>query len=129
MSEKINFQPDLFVAGDFTAHSGKVLPFKIDCDALSDVDLSTCAFLISELVPPFSDVQGVPRGGLRIAKALEPFAVEDAGLLIVDDVWTTGGSMREYRGDVDAYGAVIFARGPLDDWVSSLFNLNASFYV
>jgi adenine/guanine phosphoribosyltransferase-like PRPP-binding protein len=52
------------------------------------------------------------------------FDVESDRLLIVDDVWTTGGSMEEHRAGRDAIGAVLFARGPVADWVTPLFTLN-----
>ena len=46
-----------------------------------------------------------------------------ARLLIADDVWTTGGSMRAARGEREAIGVVAFSRGPLDRWVTSVFAL------
>lgn len=116
---------NLLVPGEFTSHSGLKLPFKIDCDALTDDDIAVCAQLIHDLVPPFSRVEGVPNGGLRLARALQPYA-SDGPLLIVDDVWTTGVSMNHHRSGRRAYGAVIFARGLLPSWVSGLFTLHQS---
>lgn len=111
----------LFTLGQFTSHSGAVLPFKIDCDALTDDDIDCCAVLIARMVRPFIEVEGVPSGGVRLADALMAHRRNYGGLLIVDDVWTTGGSMNAHRTGREAEGAVIFARGPLEPWVRSIF--------
>lgn len=71
----------LFQHGNFLLHSGDTTSFKIDCDALSDDDIETLAFEISLRVPPFSNVEGVPTGGLRLAQALERYRDGDGGLL------------------------------------------------
>lgn len=112
--------PHLFMDGEFVAHSGTTLPYKIDCDALSDADLATLATEIARRFK-FSAVEGVPRGGLRLAKALEPYATVEGGLLVIDDVLTTGASMEKQRAGRDAKGVVIFARGPWASWVLPLF--------
>jgi hypothetical protein len=119
---------DLFASGDFVLSSGARSDFKIDCDALSDGSIYTFALLIRKLVGPFSTVEGVPSGGNRIAAALAPHAAGGPGAhLIADDVLTSGGSLVRAR---DAWlsaspgrspnhckGAVMFARGPLPNWV------------
>lgn len=109
----------LFVTGDFTAHSGDILKYKIEADALTDEDIATVAAEIARDVD-FTEVYGIPRGGTKLAEALKPYRKSGYGLLIVDDVWTTGGSMEEERGrrgGGNVKGAVIFARGPCPDWV------------
>lgn len=115
--------------GDFIGHSGDLLHFKIECDALTDADWEAAAHLVLERVPePFSEVEGVPRGGLKLARPLERYATRN-GLhlpLIVDDVWTTGGSMEAHRAGRDAIGAVLFARNPVAAWVRPVFQLVAS---
>lgn len=124
----------LFQRGRFELHSGEVSFFKIDCDALSDEDINTLAMMLAQRLPPFGTVEGVPTGGKRIADALRVYArpgPQRRGsfgakeLLIVDDVWTTGGSMEAYRAGRDALGAVIFARRQPADWVTPLFTLGA----
>lgn len=115
---------DLFRCGHFTLASGAASGFKIDCDALTDEDIECLAALIAERVPAFASVEGVPTGGLRLASALQQYA-GGGGLLIVDDVWTTGASMRRQRGGRDAQGAVIFARAATDPWVTPLFAMCA----
>lgn len=115
---------DLFVAESFTSHAGLPLTFKIECDALTDEDIRCCAHEIAKRVPPFRTVEGVPRGGLRLAEALRPHTRASGDLLIVDDVLTTGESMERHRsGRTAAVGAVIFARGPCPWWVTPLWAL------
>lgn len=118
---------DLFLPGPFRAHSGSVLPFKIDCGALTDADLATLAEQVAEQTA-FSRVIGVPRGGLRFAATLEKYAEPAPSdiTLIVDDVLTTGNSMADMRLPWlkgPCYGVVIFARGPCPDWVRPIFTL------
>lgn len=124
----------LFSAGVYRLHSGDASDYKIDCDALTDDDLATVAMLIAKRVPAFRKVVGIPRGGWRIALALEPYCDAFAEhSLLVDDVWTTGASMRAARAsmtiwpDRNAYGTivgvVIFARTQVEPWVMPLFTL------
>lgn len=125
---------DLFLPGPFRSHSGVELPFKIDCDALSDGDLATLAQVVGTRPwTRFNDVYGIPRGGLRFAEALKPYALsvpkkQDRRVLIIDDVLTTGNSMLQMREMLRAdglpteyIGVVIFARGPCPDWVRPIF--------
>ena len=119
--------PNLFAWGEFKAHSGETLGWKIDCDALSDDDIATLARIISTSVGSFSDVEGVPRGGVRLAKALTAYMTPPTGpLLIVDDVCTTGRSLEEHRAGRDAVGYVIFSRGGLPAWAQALFTFGSS---
>jgi hypothetical protein len=136
--------PDWLHRADLTLHSGARSAFKIECDALTDEEITTFAGLILGLVGVFGRVVGVPRGGLRIATALDPFCITQ-GIgrhppLIVDDVLTTGQSMErarlqladeiggfsEIKGAVlEIKGAVLFARGPCPAWVTPVFTLSA----
>lgn len=121
-----NDLPHLFQLGEFTLHSGEKSFYKIDCDALTDDDMDAIAFLLSKRLPPFGNVIGVPRGGLRLAKALQEYCHADSSLiLIVDDVYTTGNSMEEARTEHsgDVVGSVIFARRPVPHWIVPLFTL------
>ena len=114
---------DLFQSGNFHLHSGASSNFKIDCDALTDADVQTVAMLLKERLPSFGSVEGVPRGGLRLAEAMKQY-VSVGPALIVDDVWTTGGSIWKVRGDrEDVIGAVIFSRGETQSWVTALFRM------
>lgn len=120
----------LFQLGDFTLHSGRKSRFKIDCDYLTDSDMQALAAMMAAALPPFKRVEGIPRGGLRLAEALQPYcqpgdAVRPSAKvrewLIVDDVWTTGGSLMRIIREKSAgltfvdsvIGAVIFARSPM----------------
>lgn len=115
----------LFVDGEFISHSGLLLPFKIDCDALTDTDLGTLAVVIWRRIVRFKAVHGVPRGGLRLASMLAQYATAStlAPDLIVDDVLTTGASMESMREALgpNTIGVVIFARGPVPEWIVPLF--------
>ncbi len=115
--------------GWFSTHSRFQLPWKVDCDALSDDDIAAIAQLIRWKFA-FGEVYGVPRGGLRLAAALAPYVDEGYPTLIVDDVLTTGKSMlraSEEHGDKHGrrtIGVVIFARGKCPDWVWPIFSVN-----
>jgi hypothetical protein len=115
----------LFVKQDFISHSGIPLHWKIECDALSDEEIDCLAFMLTEVLPPFGQVVGIPRGGLRLESALKPYVTEGRPL-IVDDVLTTGRSMIEMR-DMSLHrnpiGAVLFSRGPCPDWITPLFRM------
>lgn len=120
----------LFRRGIFTSHAGFQLPWKIDCDALTDDDIETLAWLIRDRMQ-FGSVVGIPRGGLRLGAALQKYINHnDSRALIVDDVLTSGKSMIEMRNampdDVGsrAIGVVIFARGECPSWVRAVFRMD-----
>lgn len=114
----------LFQTGDFTLASGKRSTFKIECDALTDEDWSSLARLIAERSGDFSSVVGIPRGGLKLAKALEPYASQGSHpRLVVDDVCTTGGTLQKYILPGDRVW-VVFARQHVPKGVHSLFQMN-----
>ena len=62
---------ELFKSGEFVSHSGIVLPYKIERDALSGTMIDIFAKKIARRIT-FSEVYGVPRGCLRLAK---PFKI------------------------------------------------------
>ncbi len=113
----------LLTMGDFVLHSGSRSRFKIDCDALTDADLEAAAAWLSQALLPFGTVEGVPRGGLRLAEALRKYAMPgDQGLLLVDDVLTSGASLEKQRAGRKAVGAVLFSRTLIyPSWVTALF--------
>lgn len=118
--------PSLFQLGKFKLASGMESSYKIECDALTDDDWACLAYLLFQKLPPFGSCEGVPTGGLKLAQAMQKYCTPGAtAVLIVDDVWTTGKSMINYmleRG-IQGIGAVIFARGPVDRWVTPLFTM------
>ena len=74
----------------------------------------------------FRDVKGIPRGGIPFEKALKQYCTNNDNdpLLICDDVYTTGTSMREVYED-GAIGVVVFARNEVtDDWVKAIWQLS-----
>jgi hypothetical protein len=106
----------VFKWGKFTGAAGLELNWKVECDALTAEDWACIARVGAERLPPFSKIIGVPRGGLALAEAFKPFIQHDAPrTLVVDDVWTTGGSMMKAAEGLEAdwIGYVAFARGLL----------------
>lgn len=114
---------NLFQLGSFVAASGRILPYKIECDCLTDADWQCLAWMIAQRVT-FGVIEGVPRGGLKLAAALEKYKSASGPLLLVDDVGTSGGSLNRQRAGRDAIGYVVFQRGTLPEWVGSLFRLS-----
>ncbi len=120
---------NLFQYGKFVLNSGRISELKIECDTLEEKDIETLAWMISKIVKPFVSVEGIPKGGLRLAKALEKYKIPGAwnAHLIVDDVLTTGNSMLNARDEYNimepVIGAVIFARGKCPTWIRPLFPL------
>lgn len=117
--------------GQFILASKHFTNLKIDADALSSDDLVHAADLMRIMLPHhYGLVIGVPTGGLELARAFSRFSHKQSpNILLVDDVWTTGGSMMRYAdtlkpSDGTVMGAVLFARGETPDWVKYLFRLN-----
>lgn len=129
----------LFQDGKFKSAAGIMLPFKIDCDALTDEDLACIAKHVDEKIVYFQYVRAVmsvPSGGDRFAAALQPYcrSAEPNGneVLLVDDVWTTGSSMLKVaaeHGLIEQLGTrvkacVLFARGSHPHWVKPVLTLH-----
>jgi orotate phosphoribosyltransferase len=115
---------NLFQLGQVILSSGEVSDFKIDCDVLTEEDWACVAHLLAQRLPAFGTVEGIPRGGLPLARHLELLADPRSDrLLLADDVWTTGGSMERVRAGRKAIGTVLFARKPVADWVTPLFTM------
>jgi orotate phosphoribosyltransferase len=116
-------RPSLFQIGDFTLASGKSSLWKIECDGLTDEDWDCLAMLGWAKVPDFGSVVGVPRGGLKFAKAMEDYATAGPRL-VVDDVFTTGESIRKVMRDGDlALVAFNRATTPPPSWLYSIWSL------
>ncbi len=112
----------LFQSVNFIGAGGLPLTWKIECDALTDDDWRC----IAEVVGPkmdFGEVEGVPNGGMKLARYLEPYTTGQ-GLLIVDDVWTTGTSMEKHRAGRRAKGLVLFSRTAGPPGVTPIWSLN-----
>jgi len=126
----------LFQWGEFTSHSGKELSFKLECDVLTQSDWECVASMVDELSLPFSEVYGVPRGGIKLAQELEQYKKPHVHrLLIVDDVLTTGASMTSAKQkfldkytDREICGAVLFSRAATPSWIRPVFFLAGRLY-
>lgn len=122
---------NLFQWGLFTLRSGKTSNWKLECDGITADEWGALAAMAAEILPPFSVVSGVPRGGDPFAMSLATYRTEDAGtMLIAEDVCTTGGSMERWRAGLTireskVIGVCVFAREPVwPDWVFPLFAFN-----
>ena len=117
----------LFRLEDVVLHSGRRSDWRIDCDALTTEDWDCLAYMAMERLgwPKIYGVLGVPRGGLPLAHALDRYITGNEGpLLLVDDVLTTGGSMRAMLDrHPDSRGLVVFARGLCPAWVTPIFQM------
>ena len=125
---------NLFTSGDFISHAGLPLKWKIECDAIRPEEWDCLAQMIMEYhgSMPFREVKGIPTGGQALASALDKYKSPDADdiVMVVDDVWTTGMSMRDfvkenYPGYLKAQVKkwVVFARRPPDDGTRALFTM------
>ena len=123
---------ELFQSQNFKSHSGLDLNWKIECEALSDPEWFTISKMIMEVTPPFREVVGIPRGGVKLAALLNEFATDNEKdpICIVDDVLTTGKSMEDFLSQHHqrklwpvAIGWVVFARIQTPDWVQALFQM------
>lgn len=120
---------NLFQKKNLVLSSGQASDFKIECDALTDEDVETLAYLISKKFE-FAYVYGVPTGGNRLKEALLKYCdpKHTNKRLLVDDVLTTGESMEEMKKlflfpQDPVQGVVIFARGKCPDWITPIFQM------
>ncbi len=124
---------NLFQAGDFISHAGLALKWKIECDALQSEEWDCIALMIKGYLDrPFRYAEGIPRGGIALANALNKYRTDNRHhqILVCDDVWTTGTSFKEYRNEhhpgtlrAELIKWVVFARRPTNDGVKALFTM------
>ncbi len=118
---------NLFQEGAFEARSG-VLPWKVECDALTDADWAWAAARVAERFW-IRNICGVPTGGMKFANALKEYENRNGEyFVIVDDVLTTGSSMEKARRNnaraemgVPRVGIVMFARIRPALWIEPIW--------
>jgi orotate phosphoribosyltransferase-like protein len=121
----------LFQSVNFISHSGIPLTWKIECDAIHDDEWATLAKMIREYEPRnWSRAVGIPRGGSKLGEELDKYSTgnEADPLLIVDDVYTTGRSFKNYieqntRPEQKIICWCVFARKPTESEVQALFTM------
>lgn len=132
----------IFQRGDFLLNSGVHSGWKLELDEATDAEMSVFAYMAMQTarIPLFGSVCPVPKGkseslidnAQRIADAMLPYVVPGINsTLIVDDVYTTGGSINQARLDYNAQhpsigntiGFVLWARNPPPSWVRALFTM------
>lgn len=127
---------------EFILNGGARTDWKIDCDALTGRDLVSLVRMVRQAVKWYSGVEGIPTGGTRLAEALKPYTNTAGPYLLVDDVLTTGGSMKRAREAIHkkfnisirerpnfVQGLVIFARGPCPHWITALYQAHPSLWL
>ena len=122
---------DLFQKQKFTSHAGIPMEWKIEMDAVSDKEWDCLASMIMDYQKqPFQTVVGIPRGGVKLQNALQKYSSDAPSdpWLVVDDVYTTGTSFKEFcttKETMFAYKWVVFARQPTDkdSGVRALFTM------
>ena len=124
---------DLFQSVDFISHSGLHLTWKIECDAFSENEWKTFAKIVREYEPrPWGEVVGIPRGGVKFAKALDEYSTHNINhpLFIADDVYTTGKSFRDFskfNTDREIIIWCVFARNTIKELdVKAIFTISAA---
>lgn len=120
----------IFQNKPFIGHAGQELPWKVECDGLTDDDWKWAAARVAERLT-FDTVVGIATGGLAFESALEKYKTHDSeNYLICDDVLTTGTSMEEYRRFLKSnmslgpiIGVVLFARAKPPSWIHAIWRL------
>lgn len=114
----------LFEIGSFKLSAGDMSSFKINADVLTTKDWDALARMALTIVPLFGSVVGVPTGGIPFAEALQPYVSNVSKVLVVDDVLTTGNSIRSMAKDYfDPILLVAFSRAWSPYGVHAIFTL------
>lgn len=123
---------DLFQEYNYVGHAGGNLTWKIECDAITDAEWKVLATVLLQYEKrPFRVAVGIPTGATTLGNILNEFATGEPQhpVLVVDDVYTTGTSFREFKKehyeDEHIIQWVIFARKPTSPDINALFTMPA----
>ena len=115
----------LFESGDFISHAGLPLKWKLECDAIRPTEWKALAKMVMDYQErPFYKAVGIPRGGIPFADAMNEYASGNPNdqIMVCDDVFTTGTSMREFIKETfpewtagQGFRWVVFARQPCNE--------------
>jgi hypothetical protein len=116
-----------FQFGWFCSHAGFQLPWKLNFDKFTDEDWEDVASLINGKFA-FRSVYGIPRGGTKLARALDKYVTPGYPILIVDDMLTSSRSFVHARAALgnpeDVFGITVCARGEVPSWVWPILSVN-----
>jgi len=116
----------LFELGSFQLSSGGTSSFRINAHKLTTDDWEALAHMALSILPTFREVVGVPTGGEAFAEALLPHT-SYGPVLVVDDVLTTGNSIRKVANDYkDSILLVAFSRMSPHPGIHAVFTLAQS---
>ena len=123
---------DLFQEYNYVGHAGGNFTWKIECDALTVKEWQVLANLILHYEKrPFRIAVGIPTGAVELGNLLNQHATGEPHhpVLVVDDVYTTGTSFKEFKEanykDEHIIQWVCFARKPTTHDVNALFTMPA----
>ena len=132
MASSTELLMDLFQEYDYVGHAGGKLTWKIECDAISDAEWEVLANLVLHYEKrPFRVAIGIPTGATKLGNILNKHSTGDRRhpVLVVDDVYTTGTSFREFKEqnykDEHIIQWVIFARKPTTPDINAIFTMPA----
>lgn len=122
----------MFRFGEIELSAGGTSDWKIECDDLTPEEIKGIAKIIFDNAGPFRFAIGVPRGGLPFAHELNVLnafrRISDSyPILLVDDVWNTGGSLLRMRAKMPLNQPCLkwaaFARGELHSGAHAVFEV------
>ena len=114
----------MFRLGEYKSRSGRMLPYKVECNDLTYEDMIAIADHIKRNYE-FGAIYAMSENMIPITKMLKEHMSCHRTILVLDDVLTTGETFKTfkntYKGKFDIIGVVIFARGKCPSWVKPIW--------